>query len=88
MKQRCENPKAGKYSYYGGRGISVCPSWSASFEAFLADMGECPPGLTLDRFPDNNGDYEPGNVRWATMKQQSNNRRPKRSAEQMRAAGL
>lgn len=73
MIQRCTNPKNPKYSYYGGRGISVCDRWG-KFENFLHDMGERPKGLTLDRFPDKNGNYELSNCRWATWKQQQNNR--------------
>ena len=74
MRQRCNNPKADNYYYYGGRGITVCTRWD-SFENFLADMGERPDGLTLDRYPDFNGNYEAGNCRWVTSKQQAANRR-------------
>lgn len=77
MNRRCHDQKATNYGWYGGRGIYVCPRWRDSFDAFLADVGERPSGLTLDRI-DNNGHYEPGNVRWATHKQQSLNRRPRR----------
>lgn len=74
MKTRCFNERAWQYRYYGGRGISVCPEWRDDFARFAADVGERPPGTTLDRL-DPDGDYNPGNVRWATSKEQRQNRR-------------
>ena len=76
MIQRCENPKCVDYKWYGGRGIKVCERWRNSFEAFYADVGDRPKGMTLDRWPDNDGDYELSNFRWATPREQRLNSRP------------
>lgn len=76
MRTRCadiDNPN------YGGRGILVCAEW-ASYDRFYADMGECPPGHSLDRI-DNDGNYEPSNCRWATVREQLNNQRRNRIIE-------
>jgi len=75
MLQRCANPDNPRYPDYGGRGITVCKHWWI-FENFLADMGLKPsPELSIDRYPDNDGNYEPANCRWATPKEQAQNRR-------------
>ena len=73
MLARCGNPNATDYERYGGRGISVCHEWG-SFETFYRDMGARPPGKSLDRI-NTNGNYEPGNCRWATSAEQNQNRR-------------
>lgn len=72
MRQRCNNRNATNYQHYGAKGITVCERWN-NFALFLADMGECEPGMTLDRI-DNTKGYEPGNCRWATMVSQNRNR--------------
>ncbi len=73
MRRRCEDPNHPRYPDWGGRGIKVCDRWQI-FENFLADMGDCPPGMSLDRI-DVNGDYEPSNCRYATFSEQSLNQR-------------
>ncbi len=75
MKRRCYDPNCKSYADYGGRGIKVCERWQ-HFANFLADMGPRPsPHHQLDRFPDNNGDYRPGNCRWVVSRQNNRNRR-------------
>ena len=69
MKLRCTNPKNASYANYGGKGIGYCPRWE-SFENFLADMGERPDGLTLDRIR-RNEDYGPDNCTWSTKREQT-----------------
>lgn len=79
MIQRCENPGHPAYKNYGGRGIKVCPRWRGSFNTFLADVGLRPSAKhSIDRYPDNNGNYEPGNARWGTRKEQNDGRRTTR----------
>lgn len=76
MITRCCNPNSTRFEDWGGRGISVCEKWRISYPAFLGDVGRKPtPGHSLDRHPNASGDYEPGNVRWATPEEQSRNQR-------------
>ena len=74
MLSRCYRPNSNGFHNYGGRGITVCDRWRESFANFLADMGERPEGKTLDRI-NVDGNYEPGNCRWATATEQMANRR-------------
>jgi hypothetical protein len=75
MRQRCQNPNDPAYAHYGGRGIRVDPRWE-SFEKFAADVGPAPSNRhSIDRYPNNDGNYEPGNVRWATAQEQALNTR-------------
>jgi hypothetical protein len=73
MIDRCTNPKAHNYRWYGAKGVTVCDRWLNSFALFISDVGERPVGTTLDRFPDKNGGYEPNNFRWATQTDARNN---------------
>lgn len=74
MRQRCYNSNAGEFKRYGARGISVCDRWANSFDNFIADVGVAPKAMWLER-NDVNGNYEPGNCRWATPKEQGRNKR-------------
>lgn len=79
MIQRCENANHAAFKNYGGRGVKICKEWRNSFETFLKDMGPRPSlKHSLDRFPNNDGNYEPGNCRWATIAEQHLNRRDNR----------
>ena len=80
MKERCLNPNHKSFNRYGGRGITICQRWLDSFQNFLDDMGTMPIGMSLDR-KDVNGNYEPGNCRWATSEEQANNKANNRVLE-------
>jgi hypothetical protein len=76
MRKRCFDTTSPQYKHYGGRGIIVCDEWRLSFEAFFSHIGPVPTDKhQVDRFPNNDGDYEPGNVRWATSGEQARNKR-------------
>jgi len=92
MLARCYRPSHPAYRYYGARGVQVCDRWRKSFAAFLADLGEAPPGLWIDRIDRTKG-YEPGNVRWVTPKESAQNRTQRGPtvgslADKARKAGL
>lgn len=77
MKDRCYNANNEDFHHYGGRGITICERWNNSFEAFFEDMGEKPLRMSIERI-NTNGNYEPGNCRWATQKEQTRNKRTNR----------
>lgn len=88
MISRCHNPNNDGYALYGGQGVAVCDRWrfgedgKTGFECFLADLGPKPQShLSIDRYPDHTGDYRPGNARWASPSQQSNNKRTNKFIE-------
>ncbi|MFI5064092.1 MAG: hypothetical protein ACHP9Z_08965 [Streptosporangiales bacterium] len=88
MLDRCESPADPGYANYGARGIQVCPEWHdvAAFAGWIeANLGPRPQGMTLDRI-NNDGNYEPGNLRWATHSEQARNQRPRRLMENRRDA--
>lgn len=88
MKQRCYNPKYPQYKDWGGRGIRVCERWLASFSNFIQDMGPIPGDeYTIDRI-NNDGNYEPGNCRWATRHEQRINQRPRKNMQLLVDEGL
>lgn len=76
IKARCYNPHNRSYPAYGGRGIKICDRWMNDYSAFLSDMGRCPKGYILDRI-DVNGNYEPNNCRWISLRDSQANMRPR-----------
>lgn len=84
MINRCKNPSASGYKWYGAKGVKVCKKWQNSFMAFLKDMGERPSNKhSIDRI-NPYGNYEPSNCRWATWKEQANNKRSNHTIEKMK----
>ena len=81
MIARCYSPKNISFGNYGRKGVTVCERWRNSFPDFLADMGPRPKGMTIDRFPNKDGNYEPSNCRWVTNKEQGRNRSTNRILE-------
>lgn len=86
MLARCKNPNNDAFEHYGGRGIKVCKRWE-NFENFIADIGIRPLERTFDRV-NNDGHYKPNNWRWATKKEQNNNRRSRKRIDQFTIAEL
>ena len=79
MRKRCHNPKSDAWEMYGGKGIEVCKEWRDDYGAFIAYIGPAPtPKHTINRYPNRHGNYEPGNVRWATRGEQELNKDPYR----------
>jgi hypothetical protein len=88
MRRRCYDPKQESFSYYGGRGITVCERWKNHYDSFLLDMGRKPsPKHSLDRIEGKKG-YSPKNCRWATAKEQANNRRPRKRRKDTQKGAL
>ncbi len=74
-KSRCTHKNHPGFKHWGGRGVTMCDKWNNDFEAFLLDVGICPQGYSLDRYPNQDGNYEPGNCRWASRVEQNRNTR-------------